>query len=804
MAKQFTSDFLVSNRPSSFSANPWLDASICGNGNIGAAVLGAYSNERILFNHSSLRSGGHTGVLQDVSDKFPNIRKHLTNVKVYDAERVLPGEFEKRNYKPAPHVSHPLGVLNLNFFQEGQITDYKRVTDMTSGEVSVAFTAGGTTFERNMFVSRRDDVIVYNVKRIGTQRVNCTISFDDLHATKTATDKKIANKSQTNNNMTYVNGFVIFSSKTSAGVEYGLASRVMLNTPSGKIEQNENGIKIIDADGFLIFSKIFVGGNKDTELKKLQNELNGIKLTYDKLQQQNEGMHKRLYEAVSLNLDGTDSNIDTSSLIDKTRVGQLPSALVSRMWNFAKYIALCGYGDFVTPNGVWCGEIGCETDILSFDSVAQLIYLGMAGSVNSDAILSLFDYFEKYAQDLKKNAARVYGAEGYFVPNMVSPDSALFGRVDSATLHFIASSALAANLFYSYFLSTGDTKVLKSKIFPFMKEVYNFYSDFLKLDQSGFYSTVPSYSPHSTPGNTIGGKKLENFHFATNSTIDFLAVDALLDNLIHASTILNAGEEAVWQEMKKKIPPMQVGGEGAIKEYTNSPFIDRIQNCGLMHTYGLWPLKNLSFNDKIVSYKPTVAVGGNSEISLKRASANAVLERLTKAGTYQSANTLALGAIQLAHSGDMSNTQNILMKLASSCFSDSGLCLNNDWRGSGFTQNTRPSLDLGGNMGFATAITECVVQSDKSNLRILPCVFEGLECGTIKGIATDFCASIDMDWDLNKGKLTLKINPKMNCEINIFINEKFKKLKSKDLTLDKENCLRSIKLIAGKTTTIEF
>ncbi|MCL2755869.1 MAG: glycoside hydrolase family 95 protein [Firmicutes bacterium] len=800
MAKQNEYDFLISNQPASFISNPWLDASVCGSGVVGAAVLGAFSNEKILFNHSELRSGGHTGVLQDVSDKFPNVRKLYNDIKVLDAERVLAGEFEKRNYRPSPNLSHPVGMLCLDFFHEGQVVDYKRVTDMLSGEVNVSFSAGGSNFERSLFVSRRDDVIAYCVKKSGAQKINCVISFQgDLNVQplqKPVMNIKGAKATDSKEEVKYENGFVLFSSKTSAGLEYGMVSRVIVN--GGRLENKPNGIHIIDADTLTVFSKVFMGGG----VKKAQDELNQIKLSYDKLQSQNDGVHRRLYEQMSLNLVG-ENITHFPSLIGKVRDGVLPPGLVMCNWNFARYLVLCGFGGVATPNGIWCGAKECEGDVLSFDGTAQLLLSTITNSVNPDAILSVFEYYEKYAQDLKKNAARVYGLEGYFVPNVVSPESGLFGRVDSATLHFVASSALAANIFYSYFLSSGDIKTLKSRIFPFMKEIYNFYSDFLKLDANGFYTTVPSYSPNSTPGNMIGGKPLVNFHFASNSTIDFLALDVLLDNLIHASITLGVNEHQVWQEMKRKIPTAAVNGEGAIKEYTNSPFVDKVQNNGLMHAYGLWPLKNYSFNDKVVSYKPSVTVGGNAEISLKRASAVAVLSRLGKAGAYQDARTLAMGATQLAHTGNGEDVKGTLIKLVASCFSDSGLCLTNDWRGSGFTKNVRPSLDICGNLGFATAITECLVQSDKNNLRILPCVFDGLEIGEITGISTDFGATIDMEWDIKRARLVMKIMPKMNIEINVYLNDVFRKLKSKDLNLDNQNCVRGLKLVAGKSVTLE-
>jgi|GEM_PF-997225 len=802
MAKLNDSTIILNTQPSNFYGNSHLDASIAGNGHIGISLTGAFSNERILINHACLKSGGYTGVLQDVSDKFPQVRKLYTDGKIFDAEKLLATEFKKKNCNPQPDMHMPLCALELNFIGQGQISDYKRITNMESGEILVEYNASGTTIERGCFVGRTTDIIAYNVYKSGNQKINMNISvsaiYDSGFAFKTPKEQAQITSTRV---AKYEGGYVYFAGREKTN-DYGLVARIVMS--GGTAQHTENGVVIKDADELTIFAKPFVTGNRDAQFKSLKGELQGIKHTYSKLQSQNEAVHKRLFSACDLTIKPqTNEVLDMATLIERASTGTLSEALIVRSWNFAKYLAICT-GSALTPGGLWVTKPNDQNAVLKFDNSAQLLYSGLVNSVNPDALLELFEFYDKYAADLKKNSARVYGAKGYFVPNTTSPDSALFGGVDASDLHFIASSALAANLFYNYFLATADTKTLKSKILPFMKEVFNFYSDFLKLDNNGFYSTLPSYSPRSTPGNTIQGKPLQDFALTTNSTIDFLAFGALLDNLIHASEILGQkGDEVVWQEMKKKLPQFSVNEHGAIKEYTNSAFVDGIVNRGNMHCYGLYPLKTFAFGNEQVQYKPAVATANGTSITLKQASSNACVARLKNAGHVQDAQTLAMYAAQLANADNANATRETLLKLLSSCFTNSGLCLTNDWRGSGYTNANSPSLDISGNIGFAQTITECLVQSDRKHLKIMPVALTELGVGELDGIVTDFSATVTMNWDIKNHRVQVKLLPKLTTKIDIYINPQFKKLKNKDLVIGNDGWIRGVQLTANKAFTID-
>ena len=792
---KYDSTILLNKTPASFMENAFLDGSILGNGRVGVAMLGAISNEQILINHSALVHHGKNGVLQDVSDDFITLRKKFADGKMLEAEQILEKSFIKKNCHLAPAQPKPMVKVKLDFYNTGVITNYERLTDMKNGELAVSFVADEKEQTvRRISIAKSTDIIAYHVaKSNGKIRVAIKLQPCD-------TESKF-------NVVKYENGYFYFNSRSENGRDFGLVMRLIV--AGGSVNVVGNTVTLKDATELTILAKPFVNAEASTEFSKIKMELSLIKDSYNKLATRNAVPFKKAFEETNLELSTAKTDVDFKDLIDKTNNNELTSELLERMWNFAKYLSICLDGALLTPAGLWCADNNCNNGVAALDGVAQLLYSGVLKSFTPEALLKLLDFYMSYESDLKKNAARVYGMRGYFVPRITAMDSATFGAVDSATLHFIASSALAANLFYNYYLVTGDEKTLRSKIFPFMRGVFDFYSDFLKLDSSGKYVTIPSYSPNATPGNLVAGRPLVDFALSSSSTIDFLALQTLLNNLVNAAKLLNTAKDdvAVWQDMLTKIPTLTVNGDGCLKEYTNSVFVDKVENAGVMHGYGLYPLKNFMVNNPQIVYRPSVIQGANpdAEIAASIASANAVKTRVRNAASYQPTRNLAMAACQLAYAGDVTEVKNLLVKIVNSSATPSGLFLSNDWRGSGMTNNDKPNLDIAVSMGVGTAITDCVLQSSETVLKVLPILIDPLMIGSIKNLATDFAAKISMNWDATKGKISLKILPSKNVTVNLIFNDAFRKLRNKDLTWNKSiNGIENLKLTAGKVFSIEL
>ena len=776
-------------------ANAFLDGSVLGNGKVGLAILGAISNEQILVNHGALQHHGKNGVLQDISDDFSVLRKKFADGKIVEAEQVLAKAFAKKNCRLAPGQPQPMVKIKLDFFNTGVITNYERITDMKNGELAVGFLADGKEQTlRRLSLAKTSDIMAYNVTK-NNGKIRVAIQLQPCDA---------ANKF---NAIKYENGYFYFSSRAENGRDYGLVMRLMV--AGGNIAVANNTVTIKDATDLTILAKPFVNADASVEFGKIKMELSLIKDSYNKIATKNAAAFKKAFEESTLSLNTGKTEADIKEFIDRTNNNELSADLLERLWNFAKYLCICLDGALLSPAGLWCADNDCDYGVASLDGVAQLLYTGIQNTVNPSAMLAYLDYLMSYESDLKKNAARVYGMRGYFVPRVTALDSASFGAVDAATLHFVASSALAANLFYDYYLATGDEKTLRSKIFPFMRSVFEFYSDFLKLDASGKYVTIPSYSPNATPGNLVAGRPLVNFAMASSSTIDFLALRSLLTNLISAAEQLKIAKDdvAVWQDMLSKLPTLTVNGQGCLKEYTNSVFVDKVENAGVMHGYGLYPLKHFIVEDPQILYRPNVVQGANPEVEIAAsvAAANAVKARVDYASSYQPTANLTMAACQLTYANDVTAVYNLLIKIISSSATPSGLFLSNDWRGSGMTTNDKPNLDVSVSLGFGTAVTNCVVQSAPTVLKVLPVLLDPLMSGSAKNIATDFAAKVSLNWDAVKGKLNLKIMPTKNATIKIIFNDTFRKLRNKDLKWNKQiNGIENVNLVAGKTLSIDI
>ena len=65
------------DKPASWWGSTWREALPTGNGIIGAAVYGGAGSDIVMLNHRDLWWQGHVGILQDVADKLPAVRKKM-------------------------------------------------------------------------------------------------------------------------------------------------------------------------------------------------------------------------------------------------------------------------------------------------------------------------------------------------------------------------------------------------------------------------------------------------------------------------------------------------------------------------------------------------------------------------------------------------------------------------------------------------------------------------------------------------------------------------------------------------------
>ena len=158
----------------------WVDALPIGNGRLGAMVFGGgetgdAQQELLQLNEDTLWSGAPR------DGNNPDAKNHLQEVR----QAVL----EQRDYHRADEICQkmqglfaeayqPLGNLRISFTPSGAVTEYRRELDLDTACARTEYRSNGVRFQREVFASAPDQVIVFRVTADKPNQISCTISFD--------------------------------------------------------------------------------------------------------------------------------------------------------------------------------------------------------------------------------------------------------------------------------------------------------------------------------------------------------------------------------------------------------------------------------------------------------------------------------------------------------------------------------------------------------------------------------------------------------------------------------------------------
>lgn len=145
------------NKPSAV----WNEALPIGNGYLGGLVYGKLQDEKISLNETSFWSGSpHDYDNPNAGQYYKQIQDLVFARKFKEAEQMIDKNFHGKPV--AQQAYQPLGDLRMLFFgiETYEAVNYYRDLNMETGVTTVSFTARGTTFKREAFISYPDNVLV--------------------------------------------------------------------------------------------------------------------------------------------------------------------------------------------------------------------------------------------------------------------------------------------------------------------------------------------------------------------------------------------------------------------------------------------------------------------------------------------------------------------------------------------------------------------------------------------------------------------------------------------------------------------
>lgn len=779
---------LIFKKPSSWWGSSWRTALPIGNGIIGASIEGGAGEDVLMLTHADLWWQGKDSVLQDVSDRLKDVRKKLDDRDVADAASLMSNDLIRKNFRPQVAYPLPLADFNIEMPLEKMPKEYARVLNMENGEATVTYKDGATRYERSCFVSRERNIIVYEITRVGQKLIDATFSFG-LHEKFNARTKTGISAVPDGVNIKCENFFIYYSARSNNGTDFGAVAKI--NFFSGRQQVDEHSITIHGAEKVLVTIMPFVESQREKAWKNARALLGENKLTYDKLLKEHTTLHQRAFAGSDFDLaaDNRDKPID--DLLDTSfTTGEIPSALLEKLWAFGRYLFISGTSPqsrAIAPYGLWCGDFKAQSAQIDASGSLENMYAQSLTGNLTEYMESVFRMYETVFDDLRKNASRLFGCRGIFVPSVMSPSTGVLGKVEDAVVNFTAAAGYVSRMFYDYYLFTGDKKFLKDRALPFMKENMNFYEEFFKL-VGPYYEASPSYSPGTTPGNIASTGE---FAIARNATVDFAVARDLLENIIKAGeeTAQYKSEIVKWKEMLLKIPPYKVTDDGAVSEFIDDYFTDNPSATSCAMFYPVYPGTEITPDNEFF-----------------KAFSNAAKKKYNTARANQTAASLSTYANIFARLGDAQSAIDAISALVTGFAMENLVTASSDWRGMGIGKReiwATPCIE--GNLAITSALQEMVVSSAENVIKLLPALPSSMAKGSVANFATRTGADISLDWDMQRGVLSVKLRARKQTKLDLWLPRGFKPPKKVDGTFDAERSrLTDLSLPANKVVSLEF
>ena len=145
---------------------------------LGAMIFGQPASERLQLNDVTVWSGGPQpdANRKDAYKSLPELRQLIRDGKYAEAERFANAHFNG----PAPYNAsyQTLGDLNFEFqLPDGAVTNYTRWLDLDSAMAGVEFAVGKTKFQREIFSSAPDQVLVQRLTSSTKGGLNFTMKL---------------------------------------------------------------------------------------------------------------------------------------------------------------------------------------------------------------------------------------------------------------------------------------------------------------------------------------------------------------------------------------------------------------------------------------------------------------------------------------------------------------------------------------------------------------------------------------------------------------------------------------------------